>query len=190
MEDVTQQEDSDGFLKKNMIVKIGNKTINLITKPFGSELDMDNLTEIHHGNLLGEMLTIPTILNRVGLLKAEAQAEARKAKFTAEIYEAGFKRKLRKEASVNGNYFKIEGERIKLSEKSLEESALLDEQLQALKDERYDAEMYDEFLNSLYWALTEKSKKIDSITKGMKEDELEVTEDTINGVKIKLVNRN
>ena len=107
-------------------INIGGRGITLETKDFGENIDVDDLLSIHYENIPGEVITIAVLLNRIGLLKAQAEGEAKNAKLNLEISESKFKKELRREASINGNYFTIDGQRIKMSEKSLEESMYLD----------------------------------------------------------------
>ncbi len=171
---------------RDIEMQIGSKTIILQTASFDEPIDSDDLLQIHYHNLSGEAITIPVIINRVGLLKVEAESLARKARIKSKIYEAGFKRKLRREASVNNNYFKVEGERIKLSEKSLEEAVMLDKAWQEMYDDRLNSERDNEFLSILYWALGDKSKKLDVMLKSVVPEEFEknIVVGKINGMYI------
>ena len=178
-------------------IQVGSKSVFLETADFDDTIDVDDLTSIHYGNLAGEAITIPVILNRIGLLKVEAEKLSKKAKMNAEIFESQYKRDLRREASANSNFFRIDGERIKLSEKSLDEAVKLNEDWQAKYNERLDAEESFSFMDILYWSISEKSKKLDVLLKGVQQDDLENLIDTgyINGMfvdveELKIVNRN
>lgn len=167
-------------------IDIGIKKIVLETQDFTDDIDVDDLLTIHYENIPGEVVTIPVLLNRIGLLKAEAEGIAKKAKVAVKIHESGFKKKLRHEASVNGNYFKVSGERIKLSEKSLEEAVNLDQEFQDKTNEQIDAETNHEFVSVLYWSLSEKSKKLDNMIKGTTPEEFmqDIVDGVINGMQI------
>lgn len=165
-------------------INIGNRQLLLETKDFDGVIDVDDLLSIHYENIPGEVITIPVLLNRVGLLKAEAEGVAKKSKVSVDIYESSFKKKLRREASMNGNYFKLDGERIKLSEKSLEEAVRLDKGWQDKYNNRIDAETNHEFVSVLYWSLSEKSKKLDNLIKGTTPEEFEngIVEGVVNDI--------
>ena len=70
--------------------------IDLETTPFDSTIDVDDLTLVHYDNLAGEAMTIPTLLNKVGLLKVEAESIAKKSEQIKKRYIANFKKDLRK----------------------------------------------------------------------------------------------
>jgi hypothetical protein len=129
-------------------MNIGGKKIVLNTKDFNEEIDVDDLLSIHYENIPGEVITIPALLNRVGLLKA-----------------------LRREATINSGFFRINEERFKLSEKSLEEAMVLDKVCQTRAQQLIDAETDYETVSVLYWSLSEKSKKLDNLIKGTSPDE-------------------
>tara|TARA_R110000803_G_scaffold210835_1_gene284164 strand:+ start:34208 stop:34798 length:591 start_codon:yes stop_codon:yes gene_type:complete len=167
-------------------INVGGKKITLTTKDFDENIDVDDLLSIHYENIPGEVITIAVLLNRIGLLKAQAEGEAKKAKLNSEIAEAKLKKSLRREASINGNYFTIDGQRIKLSEKSLEESMYLDPLCQQAAEDRIIAETNHETVSVLYWSLSEKSKKLDNMIRGTKpEDFIEsIIEGKINDIYI------
>jgi len=163
-------------------IEIDGVKLKFSTSGFDSNVNVDDLTNIHYENLIGETLNITTFLNKVGLLKVKAEHLAKKSKFKLSIYESGFKKSLRSEAVANGNFFRINGERIKLSEKSIEEAVNLDKTWQKLKSDRYDKEMNAEYLGILYWSLMQKSKTLETLIKTSSSEELEKD--------LKLVNRN
>ena len=167
-------------------INIGGRGITLETKDFGENIDVDDLLSIHYENIPGEVITIAVLLNRIGLLKAQAEGEAKNAKLNLEISESKFKKELRREASINGNYFTIDGQRIKMSEKSLEESMYLDAVCQKASRDRINAETDHETVSVLYWSLSEKSKKLDNLIRGTKPEEFidSIIEGKINDIYI------
>jgi hypothetical protein len=152
-------------------MNIGGKKIVLNTKDFNEEIDVDDLLSIHYENIPGEVITIPALLNRVGLLKAEAESISKKSKLLLSIEESKFKKGLRREATINSGFFRINEERFKLSEKSLEEAMVLDKVCQTRAQQLIDAETDYETVSVLYWSLSEKSKKLDNLIKGTSPDE-------------------
>jgi hypothetical protein len=55
------------------VLHLGNRPVTLETRDFDDNVDVDALTKIDHSNLYGEAVTVPALLNHVGLLKAEVQ---------------------------------------------------------------------------------------------------------------------
>ena len=161
-------------MKKEIKVEVARgEFVTLVTEGLSGTIDVDDMLTVHDENIVGELMTISVLLNKVGLLKSEAEGLSKTAKFRKEIYVSEFKSKLRSEASANANHFKIDGERIKLSEKSLEEVLLLDKEYQSKMEHQIKSEKVLEDLSVLYWSVSEKSKKIDALSKKIVPEEFE-----------------
>lgn len=142
---------------------IDDQDITLESEGLQGVVNTDDMTSIHYENIEGEILTVATELNKVGLVKALAERTSKKAKLELEIYSAGFNKDVRREASLNSNHFTMDGDRIKLTENSLKEALYLDGQWQKLSGRRIDDEANLEMVSSLYWAINEKAKKLDKL---------------------------
>ena len=73
----------------NEVVKvhIGDKIVKVIFSEF-DEIDTNDLTQIHYNNLFGEIVTVSTLLNRVGLLKAKLDNRLEEEKLELQVFEA------------------------------------------------------------------------------------------------------
>ena len=100
------------------IIHIDSQPLELVMADFDSEIDVDEITSIDYSNLFGEAVTISTLLNRIGILKARAEAIYAEKKLEFDIYEAIQRKRLRREAAMNSNYFKVDDQQIKLTENS------------------------------------------------------------------------
>ena len=121
----------------NILVHFNDVPVTLQTNGFEDTVDIDKLTSIEYSNLYGEAVTVSALLNKVGLLRAEAEKKVAECKLEKEVYEAQTKKEWRREANRNGGKFTLaledgEVEEIKLSEKALDEALLLDEDYQNL----------------------------------------------------------
>lgn len=134
---------------------------------FTGEVNVDDMTSIHYENIDGEVLTITTDLNKMGMLRSLAERAAKRSKLQVEIHAARFSKDIRREASVNNHHFMMDGDRIKLTENSIKEALFLDEKWQELANKRIDDETNFELTSSLYWALNEKAKKLDKLIYAM-----------------------
>jgi len=157
-----------------------NYTVILKFKPFDEEIDIDDLTMIHYENLSGEVITISALLNRIGLLKAEAENEVSKNKHQLEILAAR-KRKYYRGIAIQ--------DKIKLTSQQLEDQVLLDKEYQDSKTSYIDDQRVFGILESLYWAVNAKSQKLSVLMKGVVPEEFvnEIVEGAINGMMIKKV---
>lgn len=172
-------------------IHIGNSPIILEHDNIDSTINVDDLTTIDTGNIMGEAVTISAAVNRIGLLKSEVEARMSEAKLEEKIYIGSFIAKLRKQAAQNGGKFtmRVENEdiEVKLTEKALETSYHTDEKWKELKNKFIIAEKNFNSLSSLYWAIQDKSRKLNSLVNGTTPEEFvsKMIEGKVNGILIK-----
>lgn len=166
----------------NILVHFNEIPVTLVTNGFEDTVDIDRLTSIDYSNLYGEAVTVSALLNKVGLLRAEAERAVSEKKLEKEVYEADMKKGWRREANRNGGKFTIEDEEIKLSEKALDEALLLDEDYQKLCLEYIEAQKNFSVLDALQWSVQDKSKKLNNLLKPVTPQEFlsELVEGKVN----------
>lgn len=172
------------------VIKLEDKTIVLIYKDIDDDIDVDQLLQIDYTNIYGELLTNSVILNKIGLLKADAQASYDLMKMNVNIFEAKIRRQLRREALINGGKVKIEDEgSIKLTESSLDEIVDGNTKLQVLRKQLIEAKKDLEYMDSLFWSLKSKDQKLNLLVPKVTPQELydELIEGTINTITIKKI---
>lgn len=160
-------------------VNFNEKIVTMKVAEFDTDIDMDDVLKIDYGNIIGEVLTFPVIVNRVGILRAELENKVNNEKFEIEIYGAKLSEMFRKNAASNGD---------KVTEKKLDSMVLLDEGYQMRKKRLYRFQKEYDYVDSLYWAAKDKSKKLDYCSAGIKPEdfEREIVSGAINGVMIKV----
>ena len=165
-----------------ILVHFNDVPVTLVTNGFEETVDIDKLTSIDYSNLYGEAVTVSALLNKVGLLRAEAERAVSEKKLEKEVYEADMKKGWRREANRNGGKFTIEDEEIKLSEKALDEALLLDEDYQKLCLECIEAQKNFSVLDALQWSVQDKSKKLNNLLKPVTPQEFlsELVEGKVN----------
>lgn len=172
-------------------VPIGEKVVVLKFGEFDNEIDVDSLTSIDYSNLFGEAVTVSALLNRIGILKAEAESHMSAAKLERDINSATLARQYRREANINsGKFTLMDGGRpvsIKLSEASLEQAILLDPVYQNLCKKVINAQRDLAFLDSLYWSIQSKDKKLSVLMRPIAPEDFynELLEGEVNGMLIK-----
>lgn len=166
----------------NILVHFNETPVTLVTNGFEDTVDIDSLTSIDYSNLYGEAVTVSALLNKVGLLRAEAERAVSEKKLEKEVYEADMKKGWRREANRNGGKFTVEEEEIKLSEKALDEALLLDEDYQKLCLEYIEAQKNFSVLDALQWSVQDKSKKLNNLLKPVTPQEFlsELVEGEVN----------
>jgi hypothetical protein len=174
--------------QEKIIVNFGDKLVTLHVTEFDTDIDMDDVLKIDYNNVLGEVLTFPVIVNRCGALRAEMEHKVSEAKFELEVYKAKLTEMFRK----NGSSSKTEEGGTKTVKQptiqQLENLVLLDEGYQ-LKQKKYFKVIKNyQYLDSLYWAAKDKSKKLDFCSNSLKPTDFEndIVSSTINGVLIKV----
>ena len=165
-----------------ILVHFNDVPVTLVTNGFEETVDIDKLTSIDYSNLYGEAVTVSALLNKVGLLRAEAERAVSEKKLEKEVYEADMKKGWRREANRNGGKFTIEDEEIKLSEKALDEALLLDEDYQKLCLEYIEAQKNFSVLDAFQWSVQDKSKKLNNLLKPVTPQEFlsELVEGKVN----------
>ena len=88
-----------------ILVHFNDVPVTLVTNGFEETVDIDKLTSIDYRNLYGEAVTVSALLNKVGLLRAEAERAVSEKKLEKEVYEADMKKGWRREANRNGGKF-------------------------------------------------------------------------------------
>ena len=171
------------------IVHIGENDIVLISKDIIDELDMDQITSIDHSNLYGEIVTCSVLLNKIGLLKAEVEAQYNYDKMNYEIYESKLRESLRRESILNGGKVQTSNGSIKLTESSLDELILLDLDFQKKKRNTIESKKNLDMIDSLYWAIQSKDKKLTNLVPKVTPKEFydELIEGTVNSFIIKKI---
>ena len=171
----------------NTVVHIGDNPVMLISADAEEAVDIDSLCRIDHSNLYGEIVTVSALLNKIGIWKAEAEALYNRSKLKCDIYEANFRKEIRIEANKNQGKFKMGDDYIKLTEKSVEEAIYTDPEFQGLKDDMIENQRMLNILDSWFWAINDKSKKLSSIVKPVSPDEFlnELVEAKVNTFLIK-----
>lgn len=146
-----------------IILEQGDKTIVLIETEGDEEIFLDDITKIDYSNLYGEATTISALLNKVGMWKANCEKEAKEAKLNCDVYVSELKRKYRREAATNEGRVRVDGESFKLTEKGLDEIIQLDTEYQDLQLELIELECKRDKLDTLFWAINSKDKKLNNI---------------------------
>lgn len=173
-------------------LNLGDKQIILIYPDFENEIDVIELTKINYSNLFGEAVTVSSLLNSFGQLRAQAEYEFESKKFQRQIMEADLEKRWRKEANRNEGKFTVTEKdggviTIKLTEKALESAIIGDLGYQTIKNNEISCKRDLDYVSALYWAIQDKSKKLDNMLPKVTPHELinELVEGTVNGICIK-----
>lgn len=169
------------------IIHIDGVAVSLKYQDLPEEIDVDEITSIDYSNIYGEVVTTPVILNQVGQWKASFEKEFETQKVKLEIYEAKFKKKLRRQAARGGKFKDGGGEVIKGTEDAYEEELRSDKEWQKLKFDLIDSKKDLGIVDSLHWAISSKDRKLNNMIKQVTPKEFieELVEGKLNGIIIK-----
>lgn len=163
------------------------KVVNLIMGDFEEDFDIDRVTSIDYSNLYGEAVTVSALMNKIGILRARAQSLQSEKELEFNIYESRTIKGFRREAIENGGKFKVDGDFVKLTESAIKEAVYLDKAWQVNKKNAIKATETFQVLDSLYWSIQSKDKKLSVLMTGVTPKEFfdEIIEGSINGIFIK-----
>lgn len=175
-----------------IIIETGKRITVLKVLDEDQEIDAEDILNIDYSNIIGEVLTFSVILNRIANLKAEINNTYSNAKLDLEIKEAQLSEKFRKELTEdildkNGNFLKKD----KPTVKEVENKVITDEEFIAMRREVFKLEKQQSYLESLYWAAQDKSKKLDKLGSSIKPDDFdkEIITGAVNGIMIKSIKK-
>jgi hypothetical protein len=172
-------------------VELGKGKIVLLTLTPFSEIDVDDITRIHYNNVMGEILTCPVLLNRIGNLLAEADNILAEAKLDLEIYYAQKEEELRKEHTTRYTNSRAREVIEKPGSTEVEQMIYRTPQYAVKKKHVLKLQKQRDIINSLYWAVKDKSDKVSRISDKLRPEEFEkdIIDETINGILIKTKKR-
>lgn len=160
-------------------IKLGDQLYTLSYQEFDDEVDIDELLSIDYSNLIGEMVTFPIIVNRVGLLLADAESKLSETKLNRDVMEAKVKERLRKELlEKNGKAPTID---------MVNDAMIQDAGYQAVYRKYIDAQKTRDYISSLFWSTKDKSGKLDKLSLTIQAGDIDekLIEGTVNRVTIK-----
>jgi len=162
----------------NLIVTLGSKILHFTFGQFDDNIDVDDLTRIHYENLFGEAVTVSTILNRIGIFRAEAEDIYEGLKLDAEVYESERKQELRKLAKDTAT---------KITDKAVEEEMIVSKNYKLKWKAAIKAKKNLGIINSIYWSIQSKDSKLSVLMNGITPEEFEsgIIEGKINHIYIK-----
>lgn len=162
------------------IIQIGGNTYKLIFDNFDEDVDIDSLLKIDYSNLIGELVTFPVILNRFGILLAEAESQVAETKLNMDVYEAKTKERLRIELAEqnNGKSPTVE---------ALNNAVVSNKAYQAMKRKYIEVVKTRDYINSIFWAVKDKSEKLNKLSLSIQPGDLSdsVIEGRVNNVLVK-----
>ena len=160
-------------------IPIGNKIIVLKQEEFDTDIDMDDITQIQYHNLYGEIVTVSSLMNRIGILKAEVDNQYEDYKLDCAIFESESRRKF-----ISGKM--VSGEK-KPTEQQSEDYLNTNPDVISKRKKLLAFKRNSDYINSLYWAIQSKDRKLSVLMKGVTPEEFSdaIIEGSVNTFTIK-----
>jgi len=98
------------------IFQFDKQIVTLKYEGFEDEIDVDEICKIDYSNIYGEVVTCTALMNRVGIIRAEAESILKEKELLAKIEEARIKKDERRKAVSDSR---------KITEGGLEEMVML-----------------------------------------------------------------
>jgi len=143
-------------------IKVGNEEVAFGIPLFtaGQVHNIEKYLTIDVTNLVGELVTTPVIMNRLGSLVAEAEDATRRMRLDREIWKAKESTKFRKEHG-----------KVSIAEM---DAHLITHKIYKIKNNRYlDAQRDEKNMNSLYWSFKEKQENLKKLSLTLQQGDLD-----------------
>lgn len=164
-----------------------DRTVVLILSSF-DEIDTDAVTQIQYHNIMGELLTTSTVLNRIGNVVAVADEALSEAKLDYDVFYAQEYEKYMKEMTLN--YTNSRGRDVaeKPSSTEIEQKIKRSPEWKAKMKQIINKQKQRDIIHGLYWAVKSKDDKLNRITDKIRPEEFEreLLEGEINGILIRV----
>lgn len=171
-----QEFKKDGL--DHVFIHGSEKVVCLKFKEIPDDIDVDTITKIDYSNLYGEIVTAPSLLNKLGILKSQSEAILKEEEIDCKVLEAQWDEDIRK---------KLIGQGEKPTEKKVESEMHRKNVWKLKKFKVLQAQKNFNYMEALYWAFNDKCKKLDHFVKGVTPEDFadKVLEGTLNCMLIK-----
>lgn len=183
------KKDNEG-LEESVKVPFKDKTLVLRIRFLDLDIDIESLTQINYSNLYGEMITIPTLVNKVGIIRAEAESNMDRAKLDRNITHAKLDEHYRK--TLRYEHVNYKKETVWKDPNNDTVTAAINKDEQYINASKRYIRMKKEFgfIDSLFWAVKDKAgilKKMgESMSLTPEDFEKNIVEGAINGMMIRM----
>ena len=148
-----------------LVFNIGDKLIKFTIADFENNLNIDKLLKIDYGNLIAELITFPVVVNKIGILNADMEAELRLSKMNLKINETKLRTRARNEL--------IEGGNKKPTVAEVEEALIRNKVYQKYQRDHFEVEKQKDYIMSIYIATKDKSEKLNKLSLTLKSGDFE-----------------
>lgn len=173
--------------KEKITIELPTRMVVLTIEPFDMDIDMDDLTSIHYHNIMGEIITSSVLLNRAGNLLGEINEVLSKANLDYDIFYAQQYAKYKKQL-VHHVITSRSEKFVPPTDTEVEQAIFRMSEYKTKKTNIITVRKNKDIVESLYWSVQDKCKKLQSISDKMRPEEFEkdIVEEKINGIMIRI----
>lgn len=147
------------------------------------EVDIDRILKIDHTRINQEVLTFSVILNRLGILLAEAENELRESELDLEIWMSKEKERIRNLWDNDENRPIVRGYKYTIDQV---ENAVESNPNYLIKRKKINRLKKNvSIVNSIYWSAKSKDSRLEKLTEIIPLDLDTIESDEFNGVQVK-----
>ena len=171
-----------------VVLEFPSRMVVLTLTAFDTDISADELTNIQYHNIIGEILTFPVIMNRVGNLKADMEQVLAETKLDFDIFQANWQEKMRKQLTTSIELPKGGTKIDKPTKDEVENAVLMSPEYRVKKQNLIKINRNLSYVEALYWAAKSKDDKLNTLSAKLKPEEFEkeILEGTINGIIIQV----
>lgn len=177
-------------LESIITFELGDRIVILKIQDY-DEIDTDEITKIQYHNIIGELLTCSTILNRLGNLVAQVDEALSEGKLDFDIFYAQKYEDFMKELSHA--YTNTRGRDVvdKPTGTEVEQKIIRTPEYKVKRRNVIRLQKQRDIINSLYWSVKSKDDKLNKLTDKIRPEEFEkeILEGEINGILIRVKNK-
>lgn len=168
-------------------INIGGREIFLKINLFEDkdEIDIDKILKIDAQNLTAEILTFPSILNKLGVLLADKDNDKKQAELNYRIWKAKQQELIRNKWDNDPEKKINRGQ--KYTKDEVEDSIVSSPMFKVQKTKIHRLEKEHSYLNSIYWAAKDKADKLEKLSLTLKSEDIDIENivKSFNGIMIK-----
>lgn len=163
-----------------IVIKLGNKTYSLIPVDFQDQIDLKEFLTIDVGNITGELLTFPMVMNQISNLKAETDQMVSDQKMVVNILRSNLEKEYKMSRQQSG---------LKTTNADVESYIYLHEAYQEAERQLIIFQKNSNIMNGFYWSAQSKMDALMKISDKISPEEFntEVLEKSVNNVLVKRV---
>lgn len=150
----------------------------------GNDIDVDKILKIDFFNLISEIVTFPSILNKLGILLGQVENSLREAEIDYKIWKAKEQERIRNRWDNDVNKKVVRG--YKYTKDEVYDNLCTSPVYKAKKNRLSRLQKEKDYVSSIYWSAKAKSDQLSKLSLTLGEIDSSDLPKEFNGVRIKV----